>query len=58
MKSIYFPIFRSRQQEILVLRSFSFENKMTPLIEIIKEKDRSNNQKSSFEIYSEFNRKY
>jgi len=53
MESIYFPLFRWRQQEILVLRSFPFENKMTPLIEVIKEKDRSNNPKSSIEIYFE-----
>lgn len=53
MNSIYFPVFRARQQEILVLRSFSFRDRMTPIIEIIKEKDRSNNPKSSFEIYSE-----
>jgi len=49
----YMPTFRARQQEIIVLRNFNFGNNMFPLIEIIKEKDRSNNAKTSIEIYSE-----
>lgn len=53
MNSIYFPVFRARQQEILVLRSFPFETQMTPIIEVIKEKDRLNNTKSTQEIYLE-----
>lgn len=50
---IYMPTFRARQQEIIVLKSFDFHPNMFPLIEIIKEKDRSNNPKKSIEIYSE-----
>lgn len=49
----YMPTFRARQQEIIVLKSFDFGNNMYPLMEIIKEKDRSNNPKTSIEIYSE-----
>jgi hypothetical protein len=49
----YVPIFRVRQQEIIVLKSYDFGNKIYPLIEVIKEKDRKNNNKSTFEIYSE-----
>ncbi len=47
------PVFRARQQEIIVLKETQFGNKIIPLIEIIKEKDRKNNQLSSFEIYSD-----
>lgn len=49
----YVPVFRARQQEILVLRETDFGNAMYPMIEVIKEKDRKNNQQSSFEIYSD-----
>lgn len=49
----YMPTFRARQQEILVLRSFDFRPNMFPLIEIIKEKDRTNNKLSSKEIYDD-----
>ena len=49
----YMPIFRSRQQEIIVLKESDFGGKIFPLIEIIKDKDRKNNKKTSFEIYSE-----
>ncbi len=49
----YMPIFRARQQEMIVLNEFDFGNKIIPLIEIIKEKDRKNNHRSSFKIYSE-----
>ncbi|MCB0720967.1 MAG: hypothetical protein KDC42_01580 [Ignavibacteriae bacterium] len=48
----YVPIFRVRQQEIIVLTSFNFSAQMFPLLEIIKEKDRTNNARSSQEIYS------
>lgn len=48
----YMPTFRSRQQENIVLQEFDFENKMIPMVEIIKEKDRSNNPKSFSEIYN------
>jgi hypothetical protein len=48
----YVPVFRVRQQEILVLNSFDFADKIYPLIEIIKEKDRTNSQGTSIEIYS------
>lgn len=50
---LYMPAFRARQQEILVLKSFIFLDTMFPLIEIFKPKDRSNNVKSSAEIYTE-----
>lgn len=49
----YTPIFRARQQEIIVLRNYDFGDKIYPLVEIIKEKDRKNNSKTTFEIYSE-----
>ncbi len=49
----YVPIFRARQQEIIVLKSFDFGDKIYPLLEIIKEKDRKNNTKTTLEIYSE-----
>lgn len=53
---IYMPTFRVRQQEIIVLKSFNFENKMYPLIEIVKEHDRARKQelqKSFEEIHNE-----
>lgn len=43
---IYMPTFRVRQQEILVLKSFEFENHIYPLLEIIKEFDRSRKEES------------
>lgn len=49
---LYMPTFRARQQEMIVLRSFEFGNRIFPLIEIVKEKDRSNNQQSFQEIYN------
>jgi len=49
---LYMPTFRARQQEMIVLRSFDFGNRIFPLIEIVKEKDRSNNQQSFQEIYT------
>lgn len=50
---LYMPTFRARQQEIIVLKSFDFQPSMYPLIEIIKEKDRSNNKLSAKEIYDD-----
>ncbi|MDF2159390.1 hypothetical protein [Algoriphagus sp. CAU 1675] len=47
----YVPVFRARQQEILVLKETDFGRNMYPMIEVVKEKDRKNNQQSSFEIY-------
>lgn len=47
----YTPAFRSRQQELLVLGSFNFEERIFPLIEIIKEKDRVNNSRPISEIW-------
>ncbi|RIW12159.1 hypothetical protein D0X99_19580 [Algoriphagus lacus] len=47
----YVPVFRARQQEILVLKETDFGHSMYPMIEVIKEKDRKNNQQSAFEIY-------
>lgn len=49
----YVPVFRARQQEILVLKETDFGNSIYPMVEVIKEKDRKNNQQSSFEIYSD-----
>lgn len=49
---IYMPTFRARQQEMIVLRSFEFGERIFPLIEIVKEKDRSNNQQTFQEIYT------
>lgn len=53
---IYMPTFRVRQQEIIVLKSFDFENHMYPLLEIVKEHDRARKteaQKSFEEIHLE-----
>lgn len=50
---IYVPVFRARQQEIIVLKKTNFAAHSFPLIEIIKEKDRKNNKRSSFEIYAD-----
>lgn len=41
---VYVPIFRSRQQENLVLKSFDFGNHIFPLIEIVKEHDRKRDE--------------
>ncbi|GAB2493363.1 beta family protein [Algoriphagus taiwanensis] len=49
----YVPVFRARQQEILVLKETEFGSSMYPMIEVIKEKDRKNNQQTPFEIYSD-----
>lgn len=49
----YVPVFRARQQEILVLKETDFGNSIYPMVEVIKEKDRKNNQQSSFEIYND-----
>ena len=48
----YVPVFRARQQEIIVLNSFDFGHNIYPLIEIIKAKDRSNSNATFIEIYS------
>ncbi len=50
----YMPVFRSRQQELLVLKSFDFQDRIFPLLEIIKEKDRVNNAKSIVEIWTDY----
>ena len=50
----YMPILRSRQQELLVLKTFVFGSGMFPLLEIIKEKDRVNNIKSAKDIWGEY----
>lgn len=53
---IYMPTFRVRQQETIVLKSFNFGERMYPLIEIVKEFDRSrkgDNQKTFEEIHLE-----
>lgn len=50
---LYMPAFRARQQEMIVLKSFDFGERMFPLVEIVKAKDRSNNTKTTQQIYSE-----
>lgn len=53
---IYMPTFRVRQQEMIVLKSFDFGTQMYPLIEIVKEHDRSRKeeiQKTFEEIHNE-----
>ena len=53
---IYMPTFRVRQQETIVLKSFNFGEHMYPLIEIVKEFDRSRKgdaQKTFEEIHIE-----
>src|SRR5687768_3521061 len=52
----YMPTFRVRQQEMISLGSLDFENHMYPLLEIVKEHDRSrkeDNQKTFEEIHLE-----
>ncbi|PGH39873.1 MAG: hypothetical protein CRN43_06485 [Candidatus Nephrothrix sp. EaCA] len=49
---VYMPAFRARQQEMMVLRSFDFGTKMYPLIEIIKETERSSHPQTFQEIYA------
>lgn len=49
----YIPVFRGRQQEIIVLKESDFGDKIFPLLEIIKEKDRTNRDASSSVIYTE-----
>ncbi len=51
---LYMPTFRARQQELIVLSSFDFGNRIYPLLEIIKEKDRKNNRSSVAEIWNEY----
>jgi hypothetical protein len=47
----YLPVLRSRQQELIVLDNFDFEEGIYPLLEIIKEKDRINNSKTPQDIW-------
>ncbi len=49
----YIPIFRVRQQEIIVLQDFAFSDKIIPMLEIIKEKDRSNRIEDGITFYSQ-----
>ena len=49
---IYMPVFRVRQQEVLAMKHFNFGDSMYPLLEIVKEKTRKNDQNSFYEIYS------
>ena len=50
----YMPALRSRQQELLVLSSFEFGDRIFPLLEIIKLKDRSNNAKAPQDIWLDY----
>lgn len=47
----YVPVLRSRQQELIVLDSFDFGDRIYPLLEIIKEKDRVNNPRTPQDIW-------
>ena len=49
---IYMPVFRVRQQEVLAMKHFDFGDSMYPLLEIVKEKTRKNDQNTFEEIYS------
>jgi len=53
----YIPIFRSKQQEINVLRTFEFNDQMFPCLEIIKEIDREPRQTNSNKQESLFGKK-
>lgn len=53
MEYKYFPVLRARQQELDVLQKFDFGDKMVPILEIIKEKDRKDNQRTPLEIYGD-----
>ncbi|MGB8191382.1 MAG: hypothetical protein WCF67_05655 [Chitinophagaceae bacterium] len=50
----YVPALRGRQQELIVLSDFDFGERIYPLLEIIKEKDRVNNAKPSAEIWTDY----
>ena len=47
----YLPTLRGRQQELLLLDNFDFGDRIYPMLEIIKEKDRVNNSKTVAEIW-------
>lgn len=49
----YMPTFRSRQQELIVLGRFPFGHRIYPMLEIIKERDRVNNNQTSQGIWLE-----
>lgn len=49
----YIPVFRARQQEMIVLKETVFGDRIFPMIEIVKEKDRTNRTATSIEIYTE-----
>ena len=53
MEYKYFPVLRSRQQEIDVLEQFDFGDRIVPLVEIIKEKARSNQKADGHDDYAE-----
>lgn len=48
---IYMPTFRLRQEEIKVLQTTDFGDNIYPLIEIVKEKNRTDNKKNFKEIH-------
>jgi hypothetical protein len=48
---IYMPVLRVRQEETKTLRTFDFGDRMYPCLEIVKEKDRDNNKKETFESF-------
>lgn len=48
---IYMPLLRVRQEETKTLRTFNFGDRMYPCLEIVKEKDRDNNKKETFQSF-------
>lgn len=53
----YIPVFRSKQQEINVLKTFHFDNQIYPYLEIIKELDRIPRRSNSAKQVSLFSKK-
>ncbi|MBD0332245.1 MAG: hypothetical protein ICV66_06280 [Chitinophagaceae bacterium] len=47
----YMPVLRVRQEEVKVLRSFDFSNRIYPCLEIYKEKEKENSKKSFEEFH-------
>tara|TARA_B100000378_G_scaffold170431_1_gene137426 strand:+ start:1818 stop:2750 length:933 start_codon:yes stop_codon:yes gene_type:complete len=54
----YVPVFRSKQQEITVLKTFQFDNQIYPCLEIIKELDRKPRHSNSTTQVSLFGKEH
>lgn len=48
---VYMPVFRVRAEEVKLLKSFEFGNRIYPCLEIVKEKDRKDSKKSFEQIH-------